>query len=299
MVVLGWQVTNLRLIWTSHRSFGTNLTIGYSCIESISIRSVDSRLRAGRAQALYVMTRYQGSRFEFIFTSLVRESPRLFTTVQAVFRSYETSKLFRDLKLRGAVIKSGRLEQLPGEEIVERVEGVWNLSAEQGNLGVLFITNVRVVWFAQLAENFNVSIPYMQVRSIKVRDSRFGRALVIDTLARAGGYVLGFRVDPPEKLSTVFRALSSLHMTHFANPIFGVRYTVEEKAASLDELRAPRVSEDAAIIEEADGGGDSFAAYVVGAAKTSERPPVFDAHLGLAVEALPDGFTTKKLWTTL
>lgn len=43
------------------------------------------------------------------------------------------------------------------------MDGVWNLSSDQGNLGTFFITNIRVVWFAKQSENFNVSIPYMQV----------------------------------------------------------------------------------------------------------------------------------------
>lgn len=59
--------------------------IGYNCVQNITIRTANSRLR-GSTQALYVMTKYNNSRFEFIFTSLVRQSPRLFTTVQAVFR---------------------------------------------------------------------------------------------------------------------------------------------------------------------------------------------------------------------
>ena len=62
---------------------------------------------------LYVLTKYNGSRFEFIFTNLVRNSPRIFTTVQAVFRAYETTKLYRDLKLRGAIIKDAALLLLP------------------------------------------------------------------------------------------------------------------------------------------------------------------------------------------
>jgi hypothetical protein len=40
---------------------------------------------------------------------------------------------------------------------------VWNLSSDQGNLGTFFVTNVRLVWHANLAENFNVSIPYLQM----------------------------------------------------------------------------------------------------------------------------------------
>lgn len=55
------------------------------------------------------------------------------------------------------------LKLLPLEQTYSRVQGVYNLSAEQGNLGAFFISNVRVVWYAQMAENFNVSIPYLQV----------------------------------------------------------------------------------------------------------------------------------------
>jgi len=36
----------------------------------------------------------------------------------------------------------------------------------QGNLGTFFVSNVRVVWHANLNESFNVSIPYLQIVSI-------------------------------------------------------------------------------------------------------------------------------------
>jgi hypothetical protein len=52
---------------------------------------------------------------------------------------------------------------LPQEQIFAKVPGVWNLSSEQGNLGAFFLTNVRIVWHANLANNFNVSLPYMQI----------------------------------------------------------------------------------------------------------------------------------------
>lgn len=35
-----------------------------------------------------------------------------------------------------------------------------------------------------------------QMKAIKVRDSKFGQALVIETTAASGGYVLGFKIDP-------------------------------------------------------------------------------------------------------
>lgn len=36
-----------------------------------------------------------------------------------------------------------------------------------------------------------------------MRDSKFGHALVVETTPSSGGYILGFRVDPKEKLSEV------------------------------------------------------------------------------------------------
>jgi len=111
---------------------------------------------------MYVMTKFNTSRFEFVFAT---DEESLFASVQAVYRAYDTSRLFRDLKLRGAIIKSQRLLLLPGEIMVNRVAGVWNLSSDQGNLGTFFLTNVRLVWHADAAESFNVSIPYMQAGS--------------------------------------------------------------------------------------------------------------------------------------
>ena len=70
----------------------------------------------------------------------------MFTTAQAVFRAYETTRMYRDLKLRGALLQNKQLVLLPLEKVYEKVNGVWNLSSDQGNLGTFFITNVRVVW---------------------------------------------------------------------------------------------------------------------------------------------------------
>ncbi len=80
-----------------------------------------------------------------------------------MYRSYESSRLYRDIKLRGSILRDEELITLPLEQIFTKVTGVWNLSAEQGNLGTLYITNVRIVWHANLANNFNVSLPYWQI----------------------------------------------------------------------------------------------------------------------------------------
>lgn len=84
------------------------------------------------------------------------------------YRAYLSSKTYRELKLRGAIVKNKQLQLLPLEQIVTTESGVWNLSSDQGNLGSFFITNVRVVWFADMNEHFNISLPYLQIALVSV-----------------------------------------------------------------------------------------------------------------------------------
>ena len=245
------------------------------------------------------MTKYNKSRFEFVFTNLVRQSPRLFTTVQAVYRAYDTSRLFRDLKLRGAIIKDKALILLPNEQLYNKVPGVWNLSSDQGNLGTFFITNVRLVWHANLAENFNVSIPYLQMKTVKVRDSKFGQALVVETSQRCGGYILGFRVDPADQLQKVFQEVQSLHRIFAATPVFGIDFSNEEKAAPIEQLTVTRAQDDVEIVDTDELAHDASAAYYADSAKRDDREVVLSPELGLAIERLPEGYTAKTLWSVL
>ena len=75
-------VTTLRLVWHDKARHKTNLSIGLGTVLSMSIRTTASRLRGGDTQALFVLAKDAGIRYEFVFTHLVPESPRLFTTVQ-------------------------------------------------------------------------------------------------------------------------------------------------------------------------------------------------------------------------
>ena len=58
-------------------------------------------------------------------------TPRLFTSVMAVHRAYESSKMYRELKLRASLLENKTLRLLPHEEVYETVNGVWNLSSDQ------------------------------------------------------------------------------------------------------------------------------------------------------------------------
>ncbi|XP_077978117.1 BBSome complex member BBS5-like [Glandiceps talaboti] len=290
-------VTNLRIIWHSQTLPRVNLSVGYNCIVNVTTRVANSKLR-GQTEALYILTRCNNTRFEFIFTNLVPGSPRLFTSVIAVHRAYETTKMYRDLKLRGALINNKQLRLLPQEQVYDKVNGVWNLSSDQGNLGTFFITNVRLVWHANMNDTFNVSVPYLQMRTVKIRDSKFGLALVLETSVQSGGYVLGFRIDPVEKLQEVVKEIQSLHRVYSANPIFGVEYETEDRPQHLEELTVEPVFDAVEIVND-DDQSDAFAAYFADGDKQKDRPPVYSEELGLAIEKLKDGFTLSGLWEVI
>jgi len=59
---------------------------------------------------------------------------------------------------------------------------------------------------------------------VRVRTSKFGEALVLATQEGpgGGGYVLGFRIDPIEKLQAVCQELTALHKAFTREPDFGV-----------------------------------------------------------------------------
>lgn len=135
---------------------------------------------------------------------------------------------------------------LPKEQIFTRYNGVWNLSAEQGNLGSFYFTNVRVIWFAQLAENFNVSLPWVQVKCVKVRDSKYGMALVIETSEFSGGYILGFRV---ENLEEVYTEITNLFKTYSQNPVFGVEVAFDDVDTNINAVTVPIVEDKVEIID--------------------------------------------------
>uniref|UniRef100_A0A8C6UV19 Bardet-Biedl syndrome 5 protein homolog n=1 Tax=Neogobius melanostomus TaxID=47308 RepID=A0A8C6UV19_9GOBI len=291
-------VTNLRIIWHSLALPRVNLCIcGLQLHYNITTRTANSKLR-GQTEALYILTKSNNTRFEFIFTNVVPGSPRLFTSVIAVHRAYETSKMYRDLKLRAALIQNKQLRLLPREQVYDKINGVWNLSCDQGNLGTFFITNVRIVWHANMNESFNVSIPYLQIWSIRIRDSKFGLALVIESSRQSGGYVLGFKIDPVEKLQDALKEINSLHKVFSANPIFGVDYEMEEKPQPLERLTVEQPLDDLEI--EPDEQTDAFiVSYNVWFPQQQDREPVFSEDLGLAIEKLRDGFTLQGLWEVM
>ncbi|VVC27902.1 Hypothetical protein CINCED_3A022341 [Cinara cedri] len=294
-------ITNLRAIWHSMTFARVSLSIGYNCIQDISTRIVNSRLK-GITEAIYIQAKYNALRYEFVFTNLIPGNTRHFTSFIGVFKAYNSSRLYRELKLRGAILKNGHLRLLMFEKMYSTVNGVWNLSSEQGNLGAFIVTNIRLVWFAESNETFNISLPYIHINSIKIRESKFGEVLVIETNGYSGGFTLGFRIDPKDRLRTITKELSSLFRIHAQLPEFGVHFVNVDEVDNNEPIQIqPTISNDYDEFEDENtiGVSNTLAAYSVSKTGKEDGLPHYDSSLGLAVETLPEGYTIASLWEVI
>ena len=60
------------------------------------------------------------------------------------------------------------------------------------------------------------------MRSVKLRDSKFGQALVVETSAESGGYVLGFRLETEDEGQRLQKQIASMRAASLRHPTFGV-----------------------------------------------------------------------------
>ena len=150
-----------------------------------------------------------------------------------------------------------------------------------------------------MSENFNVSLPWVQVKCVKIRESKFGTAFVIETSEFSGGYVLGFKVNEVEE---AYAAICNQFTQFIKQPYFGVECVYEEADS---QKRAPEVVQiKADIIEVVETGYEqSLAAqrqrYQIGNVRQQNEDRVeieMNEDLGLACERLPPGLSIDQLW---
>jgi Bardet-Biedl syndrome 5 protein len=141
-----------------------------------------------------------------------------------------------------------------------------------------------------------------------LRDSKFGRALVIETFTKSGGYILGFRIDPQDKIGDIFKEISSLYQIYFTAPLFGVDYQVEgespaNSSKNVQEFMMPRIVEDVEVIDEQEDTHAIAAFYSQTGEEENELSKFeqiqYDPKLGLAMEPLVNGITLEQLWRVI
>lgn len=81
-------------------------------------------------EAVYMLTSTTKQRFEFIFTDFSANQAH-FSSMFEIYKIYQATTLYRELKLRGAILTDGQLNILPHEQVYKQLSGIYNLSSDQ------------------------------------------------------------------------------------------------------------------------------------------------------------------------
>ncbi|PFH37983.1 putative Bardet-Biedl syndrome 5 [Besnoitia besnoiti] len=192
------QITNLRVIWYCQYLPKLNISIGLHCVTYIHYTMAESST-FGRTRTLHLMSRFNSTRFEFCFAIRADHAYSLFSEMENAIRSYRATIVYKDLLLRDARVVNNEDEAmlLEGEQVEKLMDSCHSLTEHSAYPGKMYVTNYRVLWISAQTALMNISLPYIQMKSVLSRYSQHGTAMVIESQPTAGGYCLAFRVQPP------------------------------------------------------------------------------------------------------
>ncbi|KAL3897409.1 MAG: hypothetical protein SGCHY_003441 [Lobulomycetales sp.] len=150
--------------------------------------------------------------------------------ITRVLARFRETRAYRCLVSRSRDLCSSAtgLHVLPGESILEAIDGVCNVSMDAGTIGRCLVTNCRLVWMAAHDAGFNVSAGWACVSDIVVQKSRYGLAMCVEVVDLAAGVgcqsrqlKLGFKIDPREVLVKVAKLAKMCLKTWTRKPVWG------------------------------------------------------------------------------
>ncbi|KAJ3211815.1 Bardet-Biedl syndrome 5 protein [Clydaea vesicula] len=215
---------------------------------------------------------------------------KFFNEFSALIETYRKTKVYRELLIRKSdLFFNTELVILKKEKIHETVDGVCNLAVDQGNLGTLSITNLRVAWNSTQEQNFNVSIPYLQIEDVKLQKSKYGMALCIKTSSQTVKSMrIGFQIYPEEKLKKLAKLIKACWKSFFKLPYFGIDLADIEKKLNDNQKNAVSSKNEIFEINKSDEIFFNF--------HWSEGLIEVDKNLGLAVDRDTIKHDTEIIW---
>ena len=171
--------------------------------------------------------------------------------------------------------------------------------------GTLILTTIRLVWFSTSDENFNLSLPLIQIVSVKKKTT----SLILETSKYSGSYILGFKM---EALDTISQEVTQIRRLALQKPVLmeeeGRREEEEMREGRKEgggkeesgrrreeEEERGRREEGLEVVESEWNEVRKLGNYLL-EGKEGRREVTFCEDLGLAMEKIAENVTAGNLW---
>ena len=323
--------TNLRLIWYENGNLKNNFSIGYDTIIDLSEKKTESKIDVDSEiiTSLCIKCKDNDNEYEFLFTSIAEKDINLKTSLSNILKIYEVGRYYRDIKVKGAdivVFKEKKLNQLPDENILNTLNGISYINNQGNYPGILIITNLRIVWLSTQYENFNLTIPWIQMSKIQSKsDSKYEKLISVTIKNYFGGNLYNFYIAKSNLFDKILDDMTKAMFYYQEDPLLGVNInklmiddnkankpkkdknelTPQEqhpkKVNKIDEHFKKVVNKYFTDEDEIDNNNFNgiSSIYLLNDYKNKQNninDIVFSKELGCAIEKLPDKVTIDNLW---
>ena len=306
--------TNLRLIWYNNKNPKINQSIGYDCIEHLEKKTSDSMM-TGQSNILSINCKVDKNRYELEYRHLsdVKNDP--YINLTNILKLYEEGRIYREMKQNTEDIldkENKKLIFLKSEKIMETYKSISiNVNNENdtinnkiGNIGTLYLTNLRIIWINDKKDSYNLSLPYVQISSIiGENNSSFGISLKIRLSRLYNNFIILFYSNNG-KMDEQFCEEFKKKVENFSkNPILGI--SLIKKGEGVQDKLREKIGKIAEIVygqeEISDSNEDEQAGivYLINEGRNKQNSIneiEFSKELGIACQKLPENVTINDLW---
>jgi len=161
-----------------------------------------------------------------------------FSKFKEIFKSYDNTRLYRELKLKGFIIQNKELITFSEEEPYVKSNNCINVVNDQPitgkiyliNKGVFVATNIRIAWYSTSLDNYNLSLPWIHIRNMKTKESKHGLLVVMETDKYSGQQTFAFKFQ--ENAEDILKPLKMWQQKFYENPIYSEKIDLTQSIVS-------------------------------------------------------------------
>jgi len=306
--------TNLRLIWYNNKNPKINQSIGYDCIENLEKKSSDSMM-TGQTNILCINCKVDKNRYELEYRHLSDNNHDPYINLSNILKLYEQGRIYREMKqnYEDIIDKEKKiLILLKNEQLLDTVKNVNiiinnetdNINKKIGNVGALYITNIRIIWINDKNSSYNISIPYIQISAVQGENNpTYGISLKLKLTRLYNNFNILFYSNAGKINEQFCEDFNKKMKISLKEPILGI--SLLKKAEGVRDKLKEKVAKIADMVygqeEISENNEDQQAGiiYLINEGRNKQNSIndiEFSKELGIACQKLPENVTINDLW---